>query len=331
MEGVGNTAGEIQGGVGSAGNTVGADKVGEGAGSVVKGTGETVGDASTSVGVTPEQVGVLGAAGQVNPVSTAVKCVMNLTIQYLFIYTAIAILRVVADFQGQNSKSWTIGEALDQATITVNYAPMLAILFLAARMRVIWLTMAKGNPPIWMQSWMLCATYSVLAMTLVSLVVPLLTGEKVKYDEHHHIDQDHQPFKNTIAAIAFTVLKYLILIGLYIGAICIIYGTYTYVPPAGSWPGDKIPPVSPAVSCTMILSSMYFFVYAGIQFGKTFQSFSGVDSSKLIGALDGAIVTMFFAPMMAVLFIGARMRAMQMDPIKGSPQKWAQNCFYACT
>merc|ERR1719487_2683170 len=76
---------------------------------------------------------------------------------------------------------------------------------------------------------------------------------------------------------------------------------------------------------------MYFFVYAGIQFGKTFQSFSGVDSSKLTGALQGAISTMFFAPMMAVLFIGARMRALQMDPINGAPQKWAQSCFYMCT
>merc|ERR1719359_1196149 len=108
---------------------------------------------------------------------------MNLTIQYLTIYSALAILRVVADFQGQNSKSWTVGEALDQATITVNYAPMLSILFLACRMRVLWLTQLKGNPPIWMQQWMLGATYSVLAMTLVALVVPLFTGEKVKIDK----------------------------------------------------------------------------------------------------------------------------------------------------
>merc|ERR1719230_1436124 len=35
--------------------------------------------------------------------------------------------------------------------------------------------------------------------------------------------------------------------------------------------------------------------------------------------------------MMAVLFIGARMRALQMDPINGAPQKWAQNCFYMCS
>merc|ERR1719387_3076279 len=115
---------------------------------------------------------------------------MNLTIQYLTIYSALAILRVVADFQGENIKSWTIGEALDQATITVNYAPMLSVLFLAARMRVVWLTQGKGNPPIWMQAWMYAATYAVLAMTLVALVVPLLTGEKVKFTDRGDIDED---------------------------------------------------------------------------------------------------------------------------------------------
>merc|ERR1719393_843933 len=168
-------------------------------------------------------------------------------------------------------------------------------------------------------------------MTLVALVVPLLTGEKVKLNERGDIDEESRPFQNQFAAICFTVLKYLIMIGLHVGTISIIYGTYTDKPPRGSWPGDKIPPVSPAVECTCILTSMYFIVYAGIQFGETFKSFSGVDSSKLTGALQGAVCTMFFAPMMAVLFIGARMRALQMDPINGSPQRWAQNCFYMCT
>merc|ERR1719375_745230 len=195
-------------------------------------------------------------------------------------------------------------------------------------MRVLWLTHGKGNPPIWLQYWMYASTYSVLALTLVALVVPLLTGEKVKMNDRGDIDEEHQPFKNTIAAVCFTILKYLIMICLYIGAICIIWGVYNYEPPKGSWPGDKIPPVSPAVECTLILTCMYFFVYAGIQAAKTLESFSGIDSSKLTGALDGAICTMFFAPMMAVLFIGARMRAMQMDPINGAPQRWAQNCFY---
>merc|ERR1719389_1614071 len=330
MEGVGNTAGTVQGGVDSTGQAVGADKVGDGAGSVVTGTGDAVGGAASSVGATPEHVAVLGGA-KINPVSTALKCVISLTVQYMGIYTAIAIIRVWADFSGANVTQWTIYEALLQATLTVNYAPMLAIMFLACRMRVLWLTLWKGNPPLWMQYWMYACTYAVLAMTLVALIVPLLTGEKVKMNERGDIDEESRPFKNKLAATCFTVLKYLIMFGLYVGAICIIYGTYTYEPPKGAWPGDKIPPVSPAVDCTMILTSMYFIVYAGIQAGKTLQSFSGIDSSKLTGALQGAICTMYWAPMMAVLFIGVRMRAMQMDPINVPVQKWAQNWFYACT
>merc|ERR1719428_300950 len=330
MEGVGNTAGTVQGGVSQTGDAVGAGAVNDAGGAAVEGAGGAVGGAAESIGATPEHVAVLGGT-DVNPVSKALKCVINLTVQYMGIYTAIAILRVCADFMGENSSSWTIGEALQQATLTVNYAPMLAIMFLACRMRVLWLTQGKGNPPIWVQSWMYATTYAVLGMTLVALVVPLLTGEKVKLNDRGDIDEDAQPFKNTIAALGFTILKYVIMICLYVGAICIIYGTYTYVPPAGSWPGDKIPPVSPAVDCTMIGATIYFIVYAGIQFGKTFQSFSGVDSSKLTGALNGAVCTMFFIPMSSVLFIGARMRALQMDPINGSPQKWAQSCFYMIT
>merc|ERR1719271_1321700 len=40
---------------------------------------------------------------------------------------------------------------------------------------------------------------------------------------------------------------------------------------------------------------------------------------------------MDLAPMLCVLFLGARMRALQMDPKHGNPQRWAQNCFFLCT
>ena len=34
------------------------------------------------------------------------------------------------------------------------------------------------------------------------------------------------------------------------------------------------------------------------------------------------------APMLCILFLGARMRALQMDPAHGDPQRFAQDCFY---
>jgi len=294
-----------------------------------------------------QQVPIVGKGFQTNALSTSLSCVINLSVQYMVVYTALAVAMVIANCRGKNEGDDLFVEVLKQGTLTVNYAPMLACLFLAARMRVNWLTQGKGHPPTYVQIAMLCCTYALLAMTVTALVIPIFTGEKFEVnkdtgdlhgpsngpdDIHVGKHPDHPFFKNTIVAVCFTVLKYLIMIFLYVGAVIVVVGIITYKPPKGAWPGDKIPPPAPAVACTMILTGMYFIIYAGIQIGKTFQSFSGIEkTSKLTGALQGAICTMFFAPMLSVLFIAARMRALQMDPLNGHPQKWAQYCFYACT
>merc|ERR1719421_810727 len=81
----------------------------------------------------------------------------------------------------------------------------------------------------------------------------------------------------------------------------------------------------------MILATQFFLLYAFVQFSRTFSQFSGVKMSKFENAIMTATNTMNFAPMLSILFIGARMRALQMDPIHGHPQRWAQNCFFMCT
>merc|ERR1719159_2214770 len=144
-------------------------------------------------------------------------------------------------------------------------------------------------------------------------------------------DPDEKVFESPIVGIAFTILKYLIMLGLYIGALVVVYGIITFEPPKGTWPGDVVPPVSPAVQCTMILSAQFFLVYGGIQICKSITDWVKIKMHSLEKALDGATNSMFFAPMLAVLFIGARMRALQMDPVNGQPQTWAQNCFFMCT
>merc|ERR1719389_921139 len=145
------------------------------------------------------------------------------------------------------------------------------------------------------------------------------------------LDPEEKVFESPIVGIAFTVLKYLIMLGLYIGALVVVYGIITFEPPKGTWPGDKIPPVSPAVQCTMILSAQFFLVYGGIQICKSVDDWLSFKMENLNKALNTATLSINFAPMLAVLFIGARMRALQMDPVNGAPQKWAQNCFFMCT
>merc|ERR1719185_55210 len=283
-----------------------------------------------------KQVPIVGSQFRTDQgVTTAMQCVISLTIQFMIIYTALAICRMAADSWGLKYDNVPIQKILQTATLTVAFAPMLAILFLAYRMRVNQLTKNKGDPPDWAKVCMYFCTYAVLLMTLVVCVIPLFTGKTISEDpKTGQIPDDVEPFKSQACAIAFTVLKYIILIMLYLGAIGVVYGICTYVPPAGTWPAGKTYPVAPAVQCTMILSAQFFIVYGGIQVARSWTQFTGLMpnfTSKVENALMTATASMNFAPMLAVLFIGARMRALNMDPVNGNPQKWAQNCFFMCT
>jgi len=280
-----------------------------------------------------ESVPLVGSQFKTEGVSTALQCVISLTIQYMAVFTALAMVRTAGEAFGWKLEAVPLLGILETASVTVNYAPMLAVLFLACRMRATWITQGKGNPPDWVQMWMYCATYAVLAMTLVVCIIPLFTKEVIGVDQRTgDIDPDAEPFGNWYVALGFTVLKYLIMIGLYVGVICIIYGMVTFEPPKGTWPEDKIPPVSAAVGCTMILACTYFVIYAAVQLCKTGSQFTASPFVKTFQkAAMVAANAMNFAPMLSVLFIGARMRALQMDPVNGAPQAWAQNWFYACT
>jgi len=282
-----------------------------------------------------KQVPVVGEQFKTKGVTTAMQCVISLTIQFMLIYTSLAICRMAADSWGLKYDNVPIQKILQSATLTVAFAPMLAILFLAYRMRVNQLTKNKGDPPEWAQVCMYFCTYAVLLMTLVVCVIPLFTGDTIGVDpKTGQIPDDVKPFKMQAVAIAFTVLKYLILLMLYVGALGVVYGIITFKPPAGTWPAGKTYPVAPAVQCTMILSAQFFIVYGGIQIARSWTQFTGIApnfTSKVENALMTATASMNFAPMLAVLFIGARMRALNMDPVNGNPQKWAQNCFFMCT
>merc|ERR1719454_1449263 len=145
------------------------------------------------------------------------QCVISLTLQYMIVYTALAICRTAADVFNIKYDTLPIQDILKTATYTVSFAPMLAILFLGCRMRVTWLTQGKGNPPEYVQAAMYCATYAVLLMTLCVCVIPLFTGKVIAVDpKTGDIPEGESPFENKILAGCFTVLKFLIMLGLYV-------------------------------------------------------------------------------------------------------------------
>eukprot|EP00746_Dinoflagellata_sp_MGD_P165433 gnl/MRDRNA2_/MRDRNA2_94704_c0_seq1.p1 gnl/MRDRNA2_/MRDRNA2_94704_c0~~gnl/MRDRNA2_/MRDRNA2_94704_c0_seq1.p1 ORF type:complete len:626 (+),score=106.38 gnl/MRDRNA2_/MRDRNA2_94704_c0_seq1:142-2019(+) len=266
-------------------------------------------------------------------VSPTLQCVMNLALQYFVVYTLLALIRTVNQFNGH---AW-LGhqKVLETACTTVTFAPMLSVLFLGARMRAIQLSQGQTEkyklPQPWVQQAMFTCTYAVLAQVILVLLMPLFTGEtEVKTDQDGNLDMSAMQGGGMVVTL-LSVLRYMVMTALYGGFTIVCIGIFMMEGPKEIW-GDSPPPVSPAVSCTMNLTTQFFVVYLLVALTKTAQEINGATDflSKLQGLLTLAKYTVNFAPMLCILFIGARMRALQMDPKHGNPQPWAQRCFYLC-
>jgi len=264
---------------------------------------------------------------EVFPVPTASKCIVIMCCQYMIIYTALAICRTYQEFAGTGKGKVEAG--LRAAAQTLTYGPMLCVLFIACRMRVEFLSDGKDQPQMWVQNCMYAVTFAVLASTLLVLCVPLVTGRPMPLKEGssdiESISMAEEDSK--VAFYALTITRYLILLGLYGGLAGIIVGINIYLPP-GETDVTKLPPPAPAVMCTMILAVVFFLTQLIIAFCRTYEEFTGIEFPKIVGMMNAAATTVEFAPMLAILFLAARMRALQHD---SQPEKWAQQCMFAAT
>jgi len=274
---------------------------------------------------------VMGPNMKFTPVSTTMQCTINLTLQYMIIFTALGMCRTYLDFAGEKHSESKVAKALKAASETVFYAPMVCLMFVAFRMRVLQLSKGTDNPQDWVRYAMQFVAYSILANTVLVLVLPVFVKAEMKLDEHGDIDPAVNPFEDKTLATVFTCIRYITFLGLYVGFGMVCAGVFMYEPPAGVWEGE-IPPISPAVACTMTLSTAFFLVYFLHAASRTYTQFTkGASNTDFEETMERAADTMSMAPMLCTLFLAARMRALQMDPVGGNPQGWAQNCFYTAT
>merc|ERR1719265_280603 len=89
----------------------------------------------------------------------------------------------------------------------------------------------------------------------------------------------------------------------------------------------------------MNLTVQFFVVYTALFICQTVRQFSGGGGPlTMIYILDGATKTVLFAPMLGILFLACRMRALQLTrtvdnkvPPSAGPQPWAQEGMYWST
>jgi len=284
---------------------------------------------------TPKFADTMDAAeNPMPPPGATLTSIINLSVQFFVVYTCLAIARTVNQLYGTAAAAQKLFES---ATLTVNYAPMLCVLFLGCRMRAEQLTAKQtskyGLPTAETQQAMTVAAWAVLIQLIMVLAIPVFTGElSVPVDADGNVDVEKLAARmNKTVSALLSLIRYVTLFALYGAAAYVVYGIHTMEAPIEIFP-DGTPPVSPAVGATINLTSQFFIIYLLLAFSKTYVSFAGPGPSinKFIGSLQLAAFTVNMAPMLCILFIGARMRALQIDPINGAPQPWAQNCFWAC-
>merc|ERR1719359_2656948 len=122
-------------------------------------------------------------------------------------------------------------------------------------------------------------------------------------------------------------IQYAAIIGLYAGAGVVTAGLLTMERPAAL--GGEIP-VSDESKRTITLIIQYFVVYLAWKVSNTVDLYVP-NSYNATKVLEMAQHTIAYAPMCAILFMAARMRALQLDPEDGAPQGWARACFYIAT
>jgi len=212
---------------------------------------------------------------------------------------------------------------------------MLCILFVGARMRALQIDPKHGNPQKWAQNCFYLCTYSVMVQTILVILMPFVTRCECKQGA----SEGDVTFvmQNPTLGICMTVIRYVCLVALYAGFTAVMVSVFLIEHPTDP---SLTPPISPAMQCVMNLTCQYFTVYLALFICITIKQFSpGLKIMDfLIGVFEAGQKTVMFAPMLSMLFIGARMRALQLTkatdgtiPPTAGPQPWAQDAMFLST
>ena len=90
---------------------------------------------------------------------------------------------------------------------------------------------------------------------------------------------------NMVPGVIMTIIRYAIIIGIYVGFTCVIWSIFTNEHPKGP---QYTPPISVTMQCVINLTVQFFTVYLGLWIAQTVKDFIGWDLSKLSDLMEDA-------------------------------------------
>jgi hypothetical protein len=258
------------------------------------------------------------------PVPPSMRCVAVITVLYFSAYFAIILARSYGTLVGRTHQSTVRIRgrlSLAQSTETgmtdaLVLAPMLCILMIGARMRAMQLDPAHGNPQKWAMSAMYIATWAFVAQFLTRCITPCVEAVS---EEGSGCAVSYLLTCVWVAAIAL----------LYWGFAAVVISVFLIEAPRG-----ETPPVSPAMQCVTILTTVYFLIYFCMGMVRSFQQCRAWANKTeyrqhtVEKYLEHACTALQFAPMLCILAVGCRLRALQMGR---EPERWAQAAMFGAT
>merc|ERR1712078_953579 len=138
---------------------------------------------------------------------------------------------------------------------------------------------------------------------------------------------EYEVGNKTLGAI-LSAGRYVIMFCIYVGFSCVIYSVFTIQHPKGD---QYTPPISVTMQCVINLTFQFFFIYIMIYLCITIKEFTQYEWKLLSNTMYNLIGPVAYCLMLAILFVGTRMRALRITDNKGAPQGWAQDGMYMAT
>merc|ERR1719395_368168 len=125
-----------------------------------------------------------------------------------------------------------------------------------------------------------------------------------------------------------TVMRYFVMFSVYLGISAVIWSIFVIEHPQGP---QYTPPISVTMQCVINLTVQFFTVYLGLWIAQTVKDFLNYDLPRLKELMLDAQATVAFCPMLAILFVGTRMRALMITNNKGATPGFGQDGMYMAT
>jgi len=268
--------------------------------------------------------------GPIN-VASAVACMINLTIQFFFVYLVLLVSGHADDLA--RGSATLLSRAAKAAAATQSLSPTFGVLIAAARLRSLDTSHPDGEVQLWAQTFSYMAVDGLLVHSVIAMGMAWLGGSSAKSRQEE--DLDPYTGRRGTGLLLSGALGAIAMLFALLGVAGVVCCLLLFGDVRGS---DATRPLSSVLTCTLVLALQHVVVHFLLCFLSTCGLCCGPARAQeaeaggrmgIVDALGVAKDTNMVCPMLCVLFLAARTRAFLVD-IDSRSQNWVESCMYAC-